>query len=79
MLQFACALARPGFAFDVAFETKGGVTGLFGPSGSGKSTAIRLLAFALGHLFDRVEDIRMPWLADWALRAIVPATGARST
>jgi len=41
-------------------------------------TAIRLLAFALGHLFDRVEDIRMPWFADRALRAIVPATGART-
>lgn len=40
-------------------------------------TAVRLLAFALGHLFARVEDIRMPGLADRALRAIIPATGAR--
>jgi molybdate transport system ATP-binding protein len=44
MIRFACRLARPDFAFDVAFEAGAGVTALFGPSGSGKSTAIRLLA-----------------------------------
>jgi len=41
-------------------------------------TAIRLLAFALGHLFARIEDIRIPALTEQALRAIVPATGART-
>ncbi len=44
MIRFSCRLARPGFAFDVAFEAGAGVTALFGPSGSGKTTAIRLLA-----------------------------------
>lgn len=40
-------------------------------------TAIRLLAFALGHLFFRVEDIRLPALTIRALRAIPTTTGAR--
>ncbi len=44
MIRFDCALARPDFALDVAFEAGQGVTALFGPSGSGKSTVIRLLA-----------------------------------
>lgn len=39
-------------------------------------TAIRLLAFALGHLYDRIEDIRLPALARKALRRVGPATGA---
>jgi hypothetical protein len=41
-------------------------------------TALRLLAFALGHRFERVEDIRLPLLVDRSLRRIVPATGART-
>jgi molybdate transport system ATP-binding protein len=44
MISFDCQLKRPGFAFDVAFETNDGITALFGTSGAGKSTAIRLLA-----------------------------------
>lgn len=40
-------------------------------------TAIRLLAFALGHLFVRVEDIRLPALTVRALQAIT-ATGTRT-
>jgi len=43
-LDFACRLERPGFHFDVAFSSRGGVVALFGASGSGKSTAIRLIA-----------------------------------
>lgn len=41
-------------------------------------TAIRLLAFALGHIFERVEDIRLPVVVDAALRAVIPATDART-
>lgn len=41
-------------------------------------TAIRLLAFAFGHLYAKVEDIRMPAFVGKALRSIVPATGART-
>jgi molybdate transport system ATP-binding protein len=44
VIAFDCRVARPGFAFDVAFRAGPGVTALFGPSGSGKTTAIRLLA-----------------------------------
>ena len=39
-------------------------------------TAIRLLAFALGHRYDRIEDIRLPALARKALRRVGPATDA---
>ena len=39
-------------------------------------TAIRLLAFALGHLFDRAEDIHLPAFTVRALHAIA-ATGLR--
>ena len=39
-------------------------------------TAIRLLAFALGHRYDRIEDIRLPALARKALRRVGPSTGA---
>ncbi len=41
-------------------------------------TAIRLLAFALGHLFARVEDIRLPAISERALRAIPAAIGVRT-
>ncbi len=41
-------------------------------------TAIRLLAFALGHLYSCVEEIRMPEMAKRALRAIPEVTGART-
>jgi molybdate transport system ATP-binding protein len=44
VIRFDCALRRPDFAFDAAFEGGPGVTALFGPSGSGKSTAIHLIA-----------------------------------
>lgn len=44
MISFDCALKRPNFAFDAAFEAGDGITALFGASGSGKTTAIRLLA-----------------------------------
>jgi molybdate transport system ATP-binding protein len=44
VIAFDCRLARPGFAFEAAFETGPGVTALFGPSGAGKSTALALLA-----------------------------------
>ncbi|TAK49073.1 MAG: molybdenum ABC transporter ATP-binding protein [Xanthobacteraceae bacterium] len=44
MISFACKLARPGFDFDVTFQSNAGITALFGPSGAGKSTVIRLLA-----------------------------------
>ncbi len=40
-------------------------------------TAIRLLAFALGHIFARVEDIKLPVKVERTLRSLVPATGAR--
>ena len=41
-------------------------------------TALRLLAFALGHIFERVEDIRLPGVVDTTLRRVVPATGVRT-
>ena len=37
-------LSRPGFTLDVAFDSPGGVTALFGRSGAGKSTIAGLLA-----------------------------------
>ena len=44
MMTFDCQLTRADFSLDVAFQTQGGITALFGPSGSGKSTVLRLLA-----------------------------------
>lgn len=44
MISFHCALRRPQLDFDVAFDSKAGITGLIGPSGSGKSTIIQLIA-----------------------------------
>jgi molybdate transport system ATP-binding protein len=44
VITFSCALARPGFTFDVSFEAGAGIMALFGPSGAGKTTVIRLLA-----------------------------------
>ena len=41
-------------------------------------TALRLLAFALGHIFERVEDIELPAVVDATLRTLVPATRART-
>lgn len=41
-------------------------------------TALRLLAFGFAHLFERSEDIKVPAMVDRALRALVPATGART-
>ncbi len=41
-------------------------------------TAIRLAAFALGHLFDRPEAIRLPLRLEKALQAIVPHTRAQT-
>ena len=39
-------------------------------------TAIRLLAFALGHIYERIEDIRLPGIVEKALQAITSATKA---
>ncbi len=41
-------------------------------------TGLRLLAFALGHIFDNVEDIRLPAAVDAALRTLAPVTGAHT-
>ena len=41
-------------------------------------TAIRLLAFSLGHLSDRVERIRLPALTVRALRALAAVPGLRT-
>lgn len=41
-------------------------------------TPIRLLAFALGHLFDTIEEIKMLVVAEKALRAVVCETKART-
>jgi hypothetical protein len=41
-------------------------------------TALRLLAFALGHRFRRVEEIRLASVVERPLRRIVPATGAHT-
>ena len=54
----------------------------FHPSAAGSilvvsHTPIRLLAFALGHQFKRIEDIRIAPITEQALRAILPATKAR--
>lgn len=39
-------------------------------------TALRLLAFALGHRFERTEQIQLPAVTRRALEAIIPATAA---
>lgn len=39
-------------------------------------TALRLLAFALGHRFERIEQIQLPAITRRALQAIIPATSA---
>ena len=41
-------------------------------------TAIRMLAFAYSHIFDRVEDIKMPSVVECSLRDLVLATQART-
>lgn len=41
-------------------------------------TALRLLAFALGHIFTRVEEIRLPAVVEGSLRALAAATRART-
>ena len=41
-------------------------------------TPIRLLAFALGHLFDTIEEIKIPVVAEKALRAVVCETKVRT-
>jgi len=41
MMTFDCQLPRADFSLDVAFQTQGGITALFGPSGSGKSTLLK--------------------------------------
>ena len=41
-------------------------------------TPIRLLAFALGHLFDTIEEIKVPVVAEKALRAVVRETKAQT-
>jgi molybdate transport system ATP-binding protein len=43
-LAIDIGLTRPGFTLDVAFDSPGGVTALFGRSGAGKSTIAGLLA-----------------------------------
>jgi molybdate transport system ATP-binding protein len=43
-LSIDIGLDRPGFTLDVAFDSPGGVTALFGRSGAGKSTVAGLLA-----------------------------------
>ncbi len=39
-------------------------------------TALRILAFYMGHVFDREETIRLPKCLDKALKKMAPATGA---
>ncbi len=41
-------------------------------------TGLRLLAFGLGHLYERSEDVKMPAMVERTLRALVPMTGART-
>jgi len=41
-------------------------------------TAIRMLAFAYSHIFDRVEDIKMPVVVECTLRDLVLATQAHT-
>ena len=41
-------------------------------------TPIRLLAFALGHLFDTLEEIKMPVVVEKALRAVACKTKAQT-
>ena len=43
-LAIDIALSRPGFTLEVAFDSPGGVTALFGRSGAGKSTIAGMLA-----------------------------------
>ena len=43
-LSVDISLSRPGFTLDVAFDSPGGVTALFGRAGAGKSTIAGLLA-----------------------------------
>jgi len=41
-------------------------------------TALRILAFWLGHRFEKQEDIRLPGFLDRVLRNILPITGAKT-
>ncbi len=43
-VTFAASARLGAFTLDAAFETPGGVTGIFGPSGSGKSTILAAIA-----------------------------------
>lgn len=78
-LPLYCRLLPYLIAFLIRWDLR-----LFRPPGAGvflivvSHTALRLLAFALGHTFDRVEDITLPAMVEGALRRLVPATGARA-
>ncbi|MGE0087515.1 MAG: hypothetical protein AB7S75_24160 [Desulfococcaceae bacterium] len=41
-------------------------------------TALRVLAFWLGHRFEREEDIRLPGFLDRVLKNIIPVTGTKT-
>lgn len=76
-LSFQCQHQfSSGFEIDVAFETKGLVTSLFGPSGSGKSTVLAIIS---GLLRPQSGKIRLgsKWLLDTKQRLCEPIENRR--
>jgi len=70
-LAIDIALSRPGFRLEVAFDSPGGVTALFGRSGAGKSTIAGLLAGLIKPDRGRIE-IDGEVLVDRAAGIFVP-------
>jgi len=70
-LSVDIALNRPGFTLEVAFDSPGGVTALFGRSGAGKSTIAGLLAGLIKPDRGRIE-IDGEVLVDRAAGIFVP-------
>ena len=65
------------FALDVAFETRGGVTALFGPSGAGKTSIVSAIAGLTRPQQGRIA-VNGRVLLDTAARLWVPAEARRT-
>jgi molybdate transport system ATP-binding protein len=68
---------RGAFALDVAFETRGGVTALFGPSGAGKTSIVSAIAGLTRPQQGRIA-VNGRVLLDTAARLWVPAEARRT-
>ena len=68
---------RGAFALDVAFETRGGVTALFGPSGAGKTSIVCAIAGLLRSQEGRIA-VNGRLLLDTSARLFLPAEARRT-